>query len=84
MKCRCPKCGFEFFTKGNTIKILERLKKGDAKISDLANELNLSRPSIYYHIKKLRKKGLIKEYFKKIKGRPHFIRLKENERRRIN
>lgn len=78
MKCKCPKCGYEFQTKGNTQKILESIRKGDMKISDLSKEINISRPSVYHHIEKLRQQGLIEEYFKDTKGKPHFIRIKNN------
>ena len=77
MKCKCPKCGFEFQTKGNTMKMLERLRKKDMKISDLSKELNISRPAIYHHIEKLKEQGLIKEYFKDTKGKPHFVGVKD-------
>lgn len=78
MKCRCPECGYEFQTKGNTEKMFNMLKKKDMKISNLSKELNISRPAVYHHITKLRKQGLIKEYFKNTKGKPHFIGIKDS------
>lgn len=75
MKCKCPKCGFEFITKGITFRVLKCLKNGDMNISMISKELNIARPSVYYHINKLKEQGLIKEYFKDTKGKPHFIGL---------
>lgn len=62
----------------NMIIIL--LKGSPQTISELAKELNVSRPTIYLHLKVLEKKGLI-ERSKDItkKGAPVTITLKEKE-----
>lgn len=77
LRCRCPKCNHVFFTNSNKRKIIDMLEIKDMKIIDLCKELSISRAAIYHHIENLKKEDIIKEYFTKGKGKPHYISLKK-------
>jgi DNA-binding transcriptional ArsR family regulator len=82
MKCRCPKCGFEFINHGGDIIIINILReKGKINIQELSKQSRLARPSVYYHLMNLKSRGLIRMYKadringKLLKGNPTFIEL---------
>ncbi len=53
---------FEALAHPIRLKILKLLSKGDKYISEIARELEISRPLLYMHLNKLSKAGLVEMY----------------------
>lgn len=78
MKCICPKCNHSFIQSSNTKDRIRDIIKieGKLNISQICKKLNLSRPSIYYHLSLMPDLIIIKD--SKSKGKPSFVQNKDN------
>ena len=63
----------------NSLRLLKLIDKKDLTIAQLSSKLKVSRTVVYYHVNKLRKMGLIKEYKTSGKGSPHFVGKKDGK-----
>ncbi|MHA1616018.1 MAG: ArsR/SmtB family transcription factor [Candidatus Njordarchaeales archaeon] len=71
---------FEALSHPIRVRILKILSMGDKYISELARELNISRPLLYMHLSKLNKVGLVEMYIKHSDEPPYvkrFVRAKK-------
>ena len=62
------------------IRIIAILSKGEKFVSELAKELNISRPLLYLHLNKLEKAGIVETYVKNFPEPPYvkrFVKLKK-------
>ncbi len=71
---------FEALSHPIRIKILKVLSKGERYITELAKDLEISRPLLYMHLSKLEKAGLISTYIKHFDSPPYvrkFVKAKK-------
>ncbi|HUV80973.1 MAG TPA: metalloregulator ArsR/SmtB family transcription factor [Patescibacteria group bacterium] len=58
MTKKCPHC-LSLLGDGTRIKIIQQLKKKPSRVSDLEVNFSLTQPTISYHLKVLKKLGII-------------------------
>jgi len=56
---KCPSC-FGVLGENARAKIVHRLKKGEATVSEIASDFSLTQPTISHHLKALRELNMVK------------------------
>jgi len=74
MKCKCPKCGYQYCRREfNDNKLIKFCKKEEKTSRQIAEHLGIAVKNVIVRLDRLEQKGFI-AVKRSGKGKPHFIR----------